>query len=107
MFLLSAYSDGAGSIAAAQPIIFWFIFVTGWNTIWLLTLVWSQRQWPEIFWISNNLALVLMGAVLLTALRVGCLGEITALAIFAALSIASSVLDLWQTADSYLSDIGY
>lgn len=107
LFLCSAYSDGAGSIAAAQPIIFWFIFVTAWNAIWLSTLVWKQWQWPETFWIGNNLALVLMGAILLTALYLGCLREIAALSIFAILSIGSGVLDLWKTADSYLSDIGY
>ncbi len=107
LFLCSAFSDGGGSIAPANPITFWFIFVTGRNATWLCMLTWPKAAWPEKFWLFNNLALVILGTLLLFALHIGCLSELAALAIFAVLSVSSSILDLWQTAPAYLSDVGY
>jgi hypothetical protein len=107
LFLCFAYSDGAGSVPDARPVIFCFAVATAWNAIWLFALIRWEAHWPEKLWIANNAALVTGGALILLGLERDWVEELAALGIFAVLSILSSILDLWVAADSYLSDVGY
>ena len=92
---------------SAFNVIGWFVAATAFNTAWLLFLTRGQEvREPESIWIKNNLIFVFIGLVWMLAVNAEGAPEIFLLTIFAVLSLASSVNDMYKTATVYLSNFG-
>ena len=107
LFVCLAFVALTETGVSAFNVIGWFVAATAFNTAWLWFLTRGQEdREPESIWINNNLIFVFIGLVLMLAVNVEDAPEIVLLTIFAALSLASSVHDMYRTTTEYLSNFG-
>lgn len=106
LFLCFAFAQRISADAPTRDVILWFVSATAWNAIWLIVLTRGKKQRPESIWIANNTILVAIGFSLWFALHNQLATDTTILPIFVVASLTSSLFDLYNTADTYMSDLG-
>lgn len=76
------------------------------NIVWLLILIRGNRkQRPEIFWIYNNCILVVLVLPIVLAWWYFDFSDWIAFAVIFLLFLLNSVIDLWETAESYFKKL--
>lgn len=107
LFVSSSFADLVAGFKNSLNPIFWFILVTAWNAFWLTILIWKRTDGkPEIVWIRNNSVLACIGIFLVVLKLKGIISDIELILIFSMSSVLSSIIDLWITANYYISDTG-
>lgn len=106
LFVCFAYAERIAPGVTSGGVLHWFVAATAWNAAWLLILTRGQGYTPESLWIRNNIGFVLIGSGLIYALHTNTMADFITVALFATVSLASSLFDLHKTADQYLTNVG-
>lgn len=107
LFVCFSFVDYASAKVTGAWVQALFLLATLWNALWLCTLVGRKWEMPEALWLRNNFAFVAVGTILFIPNHFGYLSTDSTLLVFVIVSVLSSVLDLWTTAQTYLTESGH
>jgi hypothetical protein len=107
LFVCFSFADYASAKVTGTWVQAWFLLATLWNALWLWALVGRKWEKPEAVWLRNNFAFVAIGIILFVPNYFGYLSSENTLLVFVIVSVLSSILDLWTTAQTYLTESGH